>query len=96
MDTEETFKKMPNLTKPKRVLTQQQKDIINAKERMKQKAQSLDTLAASIMQALCRNSQDEEAVRLQLRGPDEKDLGGRNRESVQREIRSLLRRNYGY
>lgn len=50
----------------------------------------------AIMQALCRNSQDEEAVRLQLRGPDEKDLGGRNREAVVREVRSLLRFYHGY
>ena len=87
---------MSNPTKPKRVLTQQQKDIINAKERKRRKAQELDTLAESIMQALCRNSQDEEAVRLQLRGPDEKDLGGRNRAAVVREVRSLLRFYHGY
>jgi hypothetical protein len=85
----------PDRNKPKRVLTQQQKDIINAKARKKQQAQVLDQLAAHVTQRLCCNGLGDEAVRLQLRGPAEEDLGGYVRGAVQMQIREALKLHYG-
>lgn len=85
----------PDRNKPKRVLTQQQKDIINAKARKKQRARELDLLAECIMQRLCCNAQGVKAARLQLRGPAEEDLGGWNRAAVQTQVREALELHYG-
>lgn len=48
-------------------------------------------LARAIQAELMTNGEKEQAVRLQLRGPDEKDLGGYCRDRVFEIIRNHLR-----